>query len=106
MEAPVTLGEAFDVRDLDYLRDSDGDGVGDVNEVMESTDPADPTSTPGASTIDLLSFYNQRYADLYDGDATTRIQHLVTLSERHIRKQRNRYTAATGWRREHHAERS
>lgn len=80
MEAPVTLGEAFDISELDYLKDTDGDGVGDINEILESTDPADRTSTPGASTIDILSLYNQRYADLYDGDATTRIQHLVTLA--------------------------
>ena len=77
MDSPVVLSEAFDIGELDYLKDTDGDGVGDVNERAEETDPEDPQSAPGASTIDLLALYSQGYPDLFDGDPTTRIQHVV-----------------------------
>ena len=80
METRVDLTESFDIGALDYLKDSDGDGVGDVNERAEGTDPDDSGSTPGTSTIDLLGLYTQGYPDLFDGDPTTRIQHLVTLA--------------------------
>ena len=80
MEFPVDLGAAFSVDDLDYLKDSDGDGVGDVNERLEDTDPDDPESVPDMSTLDVLAFYSQGFAELYDGDPTTRIQHVTTLS--------------------------
>ena len=78
MEFPVDLSVPFDVLDLDYIKDTDGDGVGDVNERAEQTDPDDADSTPGSSTVDLLAFYSQGVPDIYDGDPTTRIQHLVT----------------------------
>ena len=80
MEFPVDPGAAFSVDDLDYLKDTDGDGVGDVNERFEGTDPDDPESVPDMSTLDVLAFYSQGFAELYDGDPTTRIQHLTTLS--------------------------
>ena len=57
MESPVDLNRPFSVPDRDYLRDSDRDGVGDYDERLEGTDPDDPESTPGDSTIDVLGFY-------------------------------------------------
>ena len=80
MEMPVDLSIAFDVSDLDYLKDTDRDGVGDVNEGLEGTDPDDSESTPGPSTIDVMAMYSQTLADIYDGDPTTRIQHLFALA--------------------------
>ena len=80
MEFPVVLDDAFSVGEQDYLKDSDGDGVGDVNERAEGTDPDDPDSTPGESTIDVLAWYSQGYPRLFDGDPTTRIQHLFDLA--------------------------
>ena len=77
IESPVTLEGAFNVGDLDYLEDTDDDGVGDLNEGLMDTDPADPESTPGDSTVDFLALYTQGYADLFGGDAVTRINHLV-----------------------------
>lgn len=80
MEFNVPPAGTFEVSELDYLKDSDGDGVADPNERLEGTDPGDATSTPDPATIDVLTFYTEEYADIYDGDPTTRIQHLFTLS--------------------------
>ena len=80
METTVDLSEPFDLGELNYLEDTDGDGVGDVNERAEQSDPDDSRSAPGASTIDLLALYSQGFPDLFDGDPTTRIQHVVTLA--------------------------
>ena len=84
MEFPVDPGAVFSVNDLDFLKDTDGDGVGDVNERLVDTDPDDPESVPSMSTIDILAFYSQGFADLYDGDPTTRIQHVITLSNSYL----------------------
>ena len=73
--------EAFATGDLDYLLDSDGDGVGDVNERIAGADPADPDSVPGHSVIDVLALYSAGFADLYAGDPTTRIHHALTVAD-------------------------
>ena len=80
MEFAVNPAGTFEVGELDYLKDSDGDGVGDANERLEGTDPDDSESVPDVATIDILSFYTDGFADLFDGDPTTRIQHLFTVS--------------------------
>ncbi len=80
MEAPVVLSDTFSVGEEDFLKDSDNDGVGDINERAEGTDPSDPDSAPGESTIDVLAWYSQMYPRLFDGDPTTRIQHLFDLA--------------------------
>ena len=71
---------AFRVADLDYLEDSDGDGVGDVNEGLAGTDPADAEATPPDSTLDVLALYSQSVPEIYRGDPTTRIQQLFVLA--------------------------
>ena len=82
MEAPVDLSAAdFDVGDLDYLADSDGDGVGDVNERAAGTDPDDSSSTPGAVRIDVLAIHNRGFAELYEWDPYTRIRHVMTVAD-------------------------
>ena len=81
MESTVNLSQPFQVNDLDLLADSDGDGVGDVNERSEGTDPNDPESKPRPSTIDVLAFYSPGFADLYDGDPDTRIHHVMTVAD-------------------------
>ncbi|MDE0005490.1 MAG: M12 family metallo-peptidase [Rhodospirillaceae bacterium] len=80
MEFPVDLFAAFRVSALDYLKDADSDGVGDLNERLTGTDAYDPKSTPGDSTIDVLVFYSQGFGELFDGDATTRIAHVFSLT--------------------------
>ena len=83
MKQKVDPESAFTIDFLDYLQDSDDDGVGDVNEEMESTDPNDPNSVPEDSVIDILGLYGQSFADNYDGDATTRIQHLFEVANQY-----------------------
>ena len=46
------------VRFVDILTDTDGDGVGDVNERIAGTNPDDPASRPGESTVDILWLYD------------------------------------------------
>lgn len=70
----------FSVDGVDYLIDTDGDGVADDNERLAGTDPAQASSTPDASVIDVLVVYNPAVADLYDGDPTVRIDHLFAIS--------------------------
>ena len=74
-------GRRIATEDASLFPDADGDGVGDVNERLAGTDPADSDSKPGASTIDVLALYSPGFAELYDGDPTTRIQHTMRLAD-------------------------
>ena len=73
IEQKVDPMKAFVANDLDYLKDSDEDGVSDLNERSEGTDPDDPESTPGISEIDVLALYTERMNDLWDGEPHARI---------------------------------
>ncbi len=87
MEEPVDATRAaFRVRDEDFLADQDGDHVGDLNERIAGTDPADPNSTPGTTTVDVLALYNRAFADLYNGDPFARILHVFTLANQIYRR--------------------
>lgn len=55
------VGSADDsrrIRYVDLLTDEDGDGVGDVNEGIAGTNPDDPASRPGESTVDILWLFD------------------------------------------------
>lgn len=80
LEYAGELTAPFETAELDFVKDTDGDGVGDVNEGLQGTDPADATSTPGGSTVDVVALYSPGFPALYDGDPTTRIQHLFALA--------------------------
>ena len=80
MENEVDVSGSFSVRNLDLLTDTDGDGVSDLNEGSEGTDPRDAGSRPGPSTIDLLALHGEGFAELYDGDAATRIHHVIAVA--------------------------
>ena len=68
---------------IDYLHDSDGDGVGDVNESLAGTDPKDADSTPAVEQeIDLLALHAANLRDEYDGDHQARVSHLTTVTNR------------------------
>ena len=68
----------FATIDLDYLTDTDDDGVADLNERFAGTDPEDRASVPAPSTIDVLAVHTPGFAELYDGDPETRIHHVMT----------------------------
>ena len=84
MESPVDLTGSFTVSDRDYVKDGDGDGVGDLNERLQGTDPDDADSTPADPTIDVLALYSQGYPAMFDNDPTTRIQHNFTLANQYL----------------------
>ena len=65
---------------LDLLTDTDGDGIGDVNERLAGTSWEDPASTPGTSTIDVLALYNAGFRDAQGGYPYTRIHHVMVLT--------------------------
>ena len=81
MEAAGNATRQFEVGNLDFLADADGDGVADLNERSAGTDPNDPESRPGATTIDVLALYTPAFAELYDGEPATRIHHVMSLAD-------------------------
>ena len=81
MANPVDLSTlAFEVGDLDYLADADGDGVGDVNERLAGTDVDDPKSHPGDVEVDVLALHNVGFTELYKHDPYTRIRHVMMVA--------------------------
>ncbi|MCY4011656.1 MAG: leucine-rich repeat domain-containing protein [Gammaproteobacteria bacterium] len=74
-------GGGGSVRFVDILTDSDGDGVGDVNERLAGTSWEDPASTPGTSVIDVLALYTAEFRALETGYPYTRILHVLSVSD-------------------------
>ena len=77
---PVADADGESVAFVDMLTDTDGDGVGDVNEVLAGTSRTDPAETPGVSTIDVLALYNPGFREALDGYPYTRIHHVMVLT--------------------------
>ena len=65
---------------VDLLTDTDGDGVGDVNERIAGTSHEDAADRPGLSSIDVLALFDPRVYAAYGNDPYTRIHHLMTLT--------------------------
>ena len=80
----VNVLEEFSTTELDYLVDTDGDGVGDINEENEGTDPNDATSTPESATIDVLAMYSKSFNEFHDGDPFTRISHVMEVNNSYL----------------------
>ena len=78
METVRTDTLVFETINLDYLTDTDDDGVADLNERFAGTDPVDSASTPAPSTIDVLAVHTPGFAELYNGAPATRIHHVMT----------------------------
>ncbi len=78
---PVSNDESSGhIRFVDILTDTDGDGVGDINELLAGTSPEDAADTPGPSTVDVLVLFEQGVFDAYEGDPYTRLHHLMTVA--------------------------
>ncbi len=81
MEHRVDPGQDFQVGDLDYLKDSDGDGVGDANERLMGTDPADAGDAPVRDVeIDVLAMHTPRWSEYYSSQPDTRVAHLFSAT--------------------------
>ncbi|MDE2816083.1 MAG: leucine-rich repeat domain-containing protein [Chloroflexota bacterium] len=68
------------MRFVDILKDSDSDGVGDVNERFAGTLPEDSDSTPGVSFVDVLSLYTAAFQEQEGGYPGTRMLHNLVVS--------------------------
>ena len=66
--------------DADYLVDTDGDGIDDINEEFEKTDPEDPTSFPPPPVVDILVLYEEHSFELYNTSAETFISHILAAT--------------------------
>ena len=70
------------LRFVDILTDTDGDGVGDFNEQLAGTSPVDAADTPGgATTIDVLAFYDEASRQQYGDAALVRIHHVLAVAD-------------------------
>ena len=82
----VVAGEAtpistpFSVTAIDYLQDTDGDGVSDLNERQQGSDPMDPDSVPDSAVIDVLALFSPGFAAAHSGDPFTRIRHFMAVT--------------------------
>ena len=65
---------------VDILTDTDGDGVGDVNERIAGTAVDDAASTPGVSAVDVLALFNDGYRERLRGGASARIHHVMVVT--------------------------
>lgn len=74
------ISTAFSVDAIDYLHDSDGDGVSDLNELDQGSDPLNPESTPAGAVIDVLALYSPGFAAAHRGDPYTRIRHFMAVT--------------------------
>ena len=68
--------------DMNFLKDSDGDGVDDINEGFMNTDPNDPEDFPDEPEIDVLVVYESAIQDVLPGDdASVQISHIFAVTE-------------------------
>ena len=66
--------------DANYLIDSDGDGVDDINELLENSDPNDPEITPGPPVIDVLFVHEKAAFEHYNATPEAFIGHVVNAT--------------------------
>ena len=75
-----TPPETLSLTDANYLVDSDMDGVDDINERIEGTDPEDAGSVPAVPIIDVLILHEEHSFERYNVDAETFIGHVVAAT--------------------------
>jgi hypothetical protein len=73
---------SFEETSVDYLTDTDGDGVADDNERLMGTLVGSASSTPDASVVDILAVYNAKVASVYAGDPTARIDQIFAVANK------------------------
>ena len=65
---------------VDILTDTDGDGVGDVNERLAESAWRDADSLPGESVVDIIALYTAEFWEAEEGYPYTRILHQMSVS--------------------------
>lgn len=79
-EKATPISSPFSVGAIDYLHDTDEDGVSDLNEREQGSDPMNPDSVPENAVIDVLALYSPGFAAAHRGDPFTRIRHLMWVT--------------------------
>lgn len=72
--------DELQLKDADYMIDSDGDGVDDINEELEGTDPHDPSDIPVPPVIDILFLHEELSFEHYNTTAETFIPHILAAT--------------------------
>ena len=72
---------SLNLRNIDYLIDTDADGVADANERLLSTDPTDANDVPATPVIDLLILYTAKATANMNVDANLFVTHTVAVTE-------------------------
>ena len=75
--APLT---ELQLTDANYLLDSDADGVDDINEEMEGTDPNDSSSFPAPPVIDILFLHEELSFEHFNTSPETFISHVLAAT--------------------------
>ena len=68
------------LKDANYLIDTDEDGVADLNEEAEGTDPVDPNSYPTPPVIDILFLHEDLAFEHYNAGASTHLAHTIAVT--------------------------
>lgn len=66
--------------EMNFLIDTDHDGVDDVNESLQNTDPTDPTDFPTTPTIDVLVIYDTDIRSKSVIDAELQLTHIFNIT--------------------------
>ncbi len=83
---PVPRGDGSGpMRFVDILTDTDGDGVGDVNEQLAGSAWQDPDSLPGDSVIHILALYTAAFFEAEAGYPYTRLLHDMSVADAFFR---------------------
>lgn len=72
---------SLDLTNVDFLLDTDSDGVHDMNEEIEGTDPTDPESVPDDPVIDVLYAYQAGALDFFGVEPRTHIAHMTAVTQ-------------------------
>ena len=65
----------------DYLVDADEDGIDDLNEKLENSDPNDPEELPPPPIIDVLVLYTTLSMRDFNLEPSTLVQHNLSVTE-------------------------
>ena len=71
----------LDISHADYLLDTDSDGIDDLNERLENSDPSNPDEHPPPPIIDVLVLYTSLSLREFNLEASVLVQHHLSVTE-------------------------